>query len=116
MCESILITCVFLSEQYTPVARKPGVPKQTNDKEGHDRHSRPNAMIHYPFTDNSGSVCGVLNSVSGKASHPILRMSSPARRRWSHQVFDEMCIGRTRMKIADVPEALKVVYVLHIVG
>jgi hypothetical protein len=83
------------------------VPRQRKE-ESPERRARLNAMSNYPFQDNFGSVDTALCPADDQYMHPILRMASPARRRLAQHVFDEMCIGRSKMRIVDVPEALKV--------
>jgi hypothetical protein len=63
-------------------------------------------MMNYPFQDNFGTVDSVLIPDHDSA-HPILRMTSPARRRWAQHVFEDMCVGRTKLRVVDIPEALK---------
>ena len=75
----------------------------------HSRHSRLDAMTHFPFADYSGSVTNILNPSSvDEAGSGFLNMGIPGQRRLAAKVFDEFKAGNAGMRAADVPEALKV--------
>ena len=72
-----------------------------------DRKSRSDAMAHFPFVDD-GTVGEALRNPPDEQGSRIFQMTAPARKRWASQVYQNMCIGRSKMRLADVPEALRV--------
>ncbi|RYH14956.1 hypothetical protein EON65_32690, partial [archaeon] len=71
----------------------------------HARKSRIDAMAHYPFADQAGSVPDVLQG-GNKEKPNLLDMGVPGRKRFVEKVFNEMRFDRGGIRISDIPEAL----------
>lgn len=77
--------------------------------------SRNNAMSHFPFTDNAGTVEDVLsnndsNNKYGNVSYgKLYDMGAPARKRFATQVFQDFLIDSSShgIRVIDIPKALK---------
>lgn len=93
--------CDSLEAYYTS-----GVRPYPNVKRDPPRRGRPDAMAHYPFSDSQGQVGTLLEKPD--EDQRIFSMGSPARKRWVQKVYDDMCIGRSKMRVVDIPEALQV--------
>ena len=63
-------------------------------------------MVHFPFADHEGAVQDLFDETN--SSSRFYRMGSPARKKLIEKAFDEMCISRSKMRVVDIPEALKV--------
>lgn len=97
-----------------PVFSDPNYREDRLRKVNEQRISRPDAVFKYPFRDDRGTVDDVFNCDIVTTMPDFCCMGLAARKRLAKSIFQEMCIGSkntatfvTRMKISDVPEALK---------
>ena len=82
--------------------------QENEEKVAHVRKSRPDAMFHYPFTDEYGSVMDVLTQELHQERPDLLKMGGPGRKRLIEKIFDEMRFDRQGIRLSDLPEALSV--------
>lgn len=73
------------------------------------RKSRPDAMAHFPFADDSGTITDVLHDTTVNVnSSKTLEMGEPARNRLLHRTFHEMRLDQQGIRMSDIPEAFSV--------
>lgn len=70
------------------------------------RQSYPNTLFSYPFVDVYGTVRDALQYCSKEPDY--IDMVPKIRKRAASQIYFDMCIGTSKMRIADVPQALQV--------
>mmetsp|Transcript_13983 Transcript_13983/g.20926 ORF Transcript_13983/g.20926 Transcript_13983/m.20926 type:complete len:512 (-) Transcript_13983:122-1657(-) len=76
------------------------------------RHSRADALFHYPFCDEFGGVQDILSTVNSdlsgiNSSSTLQEATAPGLKHMIEKVFHEMKIGSGGMRASDIPEALK---------
>lgn len=68
---------------------------------------RPEALSHFPFIDENGTVSDVFRN--GLVNKPdLLSMGQPGREKMIQKVFDTMRFDRNGIRLSDLPEALQV--------
>ena len=70
------------------------------------RNPRLNIMEKFPFKDD-GNVATTFASTALSPSPDICCMGLSARKRVASNAFKELRVTKLRMRIADIPEALK---------
>jgi hypothetical protein len=87
-------------------ATKNGITHEIHRTES-GRQFRLDAMAHFPFADDKGTVPEVLHSPYSDL-RKLIEMGPPARRRLIIKIFEEMKFSKCGLKMSDVPEALNV--------
>ena len=76
------------------------------------KHSYTNALFKFPFVDNQGTVKDALNQVY-ETTRFIDINSVSLQRRLAKQVYEELSIGRSKMRLIDVLKGLEVCTYVH---
>lgn len=69
------------------------------------RRYRADSLSHFPFSDADGTVDDIFYQNNQNAR--IMNMGYPARKRFACKVFSDMCVGKAKLPVKDIPLALK---------
>lgn len=72
------------------------------------RIGRLDAMVHFPFADDTGTISDILKQEHEAEVSPLLSMGKPGRKRFILKVFNEMRLDQSGIRLYNLPEALQV--------
>jgi hypothetical protein len=87
------------------------VPRNSAPSSSDNTHRgkyKPEALSHFPFVDDRGTVSDILNGRRKQAQANLMEMGIPGRRRFIAHVFQAMRLDRNGIRLSDLPEALEV--------
>ena len=96
----------FSSEGHLTKERHSKVAESSQVKDF--RLSRLDAMVHFPFADESGTIGDILRQEPEYQESPLLTMGKPGRKRFILKVFNEMRLDQVGIRLYNLPEALLV--------
>ena len=71
------------------------------------RVSRPDALMRFPFQDDSGQMADILSGNGSKRAPDFCTMVEHARKRLAIAIFGQFSVSKHRMNVADIPDAIK---------
>lgn len=93
-----------------PSSSKAPISSQMIKEHGLHRHYgskyRPEALSHFPFVDEGGTVYDIFHNNCGRPN--LLTMGEAGRNRLILKVFEAMRLDSHGIRLSDLPEALQV--------
>ncbi len=106
-CELSLLMINCLLDKYSQELHKNFSKLRADQLPDKNRKFRPDSMSHYPFADDIGHVSDILKDQEPYSSK-IMEMGAPARKLFIGRVYEELKLGKTGVRMSDLPEAFDV--------